>query len=238
MATRKTTHVTFVLDETGSMESIKDDTIGGFNAYLDTLKEEKGAVKFTLLKFDSNRVDKVCVDTPIAEVPRLTNETYQPGAMTPLIDASYKAIEATAEKVKGKKNPKVIVVIQTDGYENASTEHTREDLAALVKEKTADGWVFTFLGAGIDAFGAAANYGIAASNTMSYDRHTSKQTFAAVAESNSRFMASGNVLDAAFTKSERKATGGHMPKAPSISNTVAAARRTRTKPKIVDDFTI
>jgi hypothetical protein len=60
MATKKTTLVTFVLDETGSMESIKDDTIGGFNSYLESLRDESdGPVEFTLLKFDRRRVEKV-----------------------------------------------------------------------------------------------------------------------------------------------------------------------------------
>jgi hypothetical protein len=55
------TLVTFLLDETGSMQSIKDDTIGGFNSYLASLKAESAPIDFTLIKFDSRRIEKVCV---------------------------------------------------------------------------------------------------------------------------------------------------------------------------------
>jgi hypothetical protein len=65
--TDRHTLVTFLLDETGSMESIKDDTIGGFNAYLGSLKAESAPIDFTLIKFDSRRIEKVCVAVPVAE---------------------------------------------------------------------------------------------------------------------------------------------------------------------------
>ena len=83
------TLVTFLLDETGSMESIKDDTIGGFNSYLGSLKAEAAPIDFTLIKFDSRRIEKVCVAVPVSQVAELTMESYQPGASTPLIDAAY-----------------------------------------------------------------------------------------------------------------------------------------------------
>lgn len=221
---KKTTYVTFVygffsvFDETGSMKSIKSDTN-----------------RFSLLKFDSNRLDKPYVDVPIKDVEPLTDETYQPGAMTSLIDACYKAIKATEEKV-GKKKANVAVTIQTDGYENASTEYTNKDLAALIKEKTTAGWLFTFLGAGIDAFAVAGEWGISADTTMTYDRDKSDATFAAAATGTQAYGLSGATADAAFTTSQRKASGGHMPKA---GNVTAAAKRTKRKAsKMVEDFSL
>ena len=89
------TLVTFLLDRTGSMEAIRDDTIGGFNAYLDGLKGNgAAAIEFTLIQFDSVSIDKICVAVPIAKVDKLTRETYQPRASTPLIDATVKTINA------------------------------------------------------------------------------------------------------------------------------------------------
>ena len=89
------TLVTFLLDRTGSMEAIRDDTIGGFNTYLDTLQGDGGAnIEFTLVQFDSMSIDKICVAAPIAHVHKLNRDTYQPRASTPLIDAAYKTIEA------------------------------------------------------------------------------------------------------------------------------------------------
>lgn len=242
MAKKTETMVTFVLDETGSMNTIKDDTIGGFNSYLETLKAGKNPIRFTLLKFDSNRTEKVCVDIPVKDVLPLTPETYQPGAMTPLIDACYKAIIATAEKVAEKKM-NVAIVIQTDGYENASTQYTTDDLAALVKEKTALGWAFTFLGAGIDAFGQARQFGIASAQTVTYDRDKSAQAFHAAAQSTTRYAATGATLDAAFTSAERQSTGGHMPSGATptdktLSNVTSAARRVQGRKPIVDDISL
>src|SRR5689334_15263468 len=85
----------FLPDRTGPKEAIRDDTIGGFNAYLDGLKGGDDAeIDFTLIQFDSVSIDKICVAAPVASVAKLTRETYQPRASTPLIDAAVKTINA------------------------------------------------------------------------------------------------------------------------------------------------
>src|SRR5262249_3867159 len=121
------TLVTFLLDETGSMELIKDDTIGGVNSFLRSLEAGAAPVDFTLTKVDGRRIENVAV--PVSQVAELTMESYQPGASTPLIDAAYKTIKAVEKSLNGS-NPKVVVCIQTDGHENASTEHTWGELNA------------------------------------------------------------------------------------------------------------
>ena len=129
------TLVTFLLDRTGSMEAIRDDTIGGFNAYLDGLKGDGEAdIEFTLIQFDSVSIDKICVAVPIAKVDKLTRETYQPRASTPLIDAAVKTINAVEASLLTDPAAKVVICFQTDGQENSSTEHTWAELNALVKE--------------------------------------------------------------------------------------------------------
>jgi uncharacterized protein YegL len=100
------TLVTFLLDRTGSMEPIRDDTIGAFNAYLETLQEDGEDIFFSLLTFDSMSIDKVHVNQPVKEVARLTRESFVPRASTPLIDAAYKTIKAV-EKSVGGGNAKV-----------------------------------------------------------------------------------------------------------------------------------
>jgi hypothetical protein len=209
MATKKTTLVTFVLDETGSMESIKDDTIGGFNSYLDSLRDESdGPVEFTLLKFDSRRVEKVYVNEPVANVAKLTPETYRPGAMTPLIDASYKAILATANSLKKREdNPNVICVIQTDGYENASEEYTTPELAKLIRRKEKEGWVFLFLGAGLDAFSTAREFGIKLGMTLSYGREKSQAAFDAISSNTRAYRKTGKAADMVFSEPQRDGAG-------------------------------
>ena len=237
------TLVTFLLDETGSMQSIKDDTIGGFNSYLGTLKGADGEILFTLLKFDSNRVEKVCVGRPLAEVAELTDATYQPGASTPLYDAAVKAIKATEEVAAKDPAAKVIVVIQTDGHENASLVYKQADLAALVKEKTAAGWQFVFLGAGIDAYATGSALGLQGSNTMSYARGSSVQAFAGLAASNARYAATGDAASLRFTAAEKAAAGDGTAAAsskPQPTPTVAArpAAATSARPSLVDDINL
>ena len=233
----KKTQVTFVLDETGSMESIKDDTIGGFNQYLKGLQEAKDPIFFTLLKFDSNRVETVCNGVPVGEVKPLNADTYRPGAATPLIDACYKAIIATAEKVAGRKR-NVTIAIQTDGHENASREYSREQLVDLIKEKTKAGWVFVFLGAGIDAFSQAASFGISRDTTMTYDRDRSGETFVAMAANTASYASTGDAASMQFSDVQRRATGGHMPDkqpAGSFDNLTSAERRTQKKTEDADE---
>jgi hypothetical protein len=84
-------------------------------------------------------IDKICVAVPIAEVEKLSRDSYQPRASTPLIDAAYKTITAVEASLVSAPAAKVVICIQTDGQENSSTEHSWNELNALVKEKAALG---------------------------------------------------------------------------------------------------
>jgi hypothetical protein len=100
LETAPKTIVSFLLDRTGSMEAIKGETIGGFNAYLDTLEREVGEiVEFTLLQFDSVSIDTLYRAARLSDVARLTAETYEPRAYTPLIDACVRTIKETEDVV-------------------------------------------------------------------------------------------------------------------------------------------
>jgi hypothetical protein len=207
--TPKDLYVTFVLDETGSMGAIKDDAIGGFNEYLRTVKQEREEgqrVSFTLVKFDSMKTEKVHVGEEIAKVPELTHETYRPGAATPLIDACMKAILAT-EQVVDEQDVNVAFVVLTDGHENASTEFKTIDLLQKVKEKSAAGWMFTFLGADMDAYAQAGQYGFDQSQTVSFGKLHTNAAFAAAASSTMRYASSGDALQGSFTNEERASVG-------------------------------
>ena len=92
--TRK--YVSFLLDETGSMHSIKQDTIGGFNEYVDTLKKDGADIAFSLVSFNSNGTQSRYAAESIDAVPPLTNDNYQPTAATPLIDAAVKDVRDAA----------------------------------------------------------------------------------------------------------------------------------------------
>jgi hypothetical protein len=206
----KTTFVSFLLDETGSMQSIKDDTIGGFNAYVETLQQDGAGILFSLVSFNSSVTQKRYVAEPIDKVEPLTDATYQPRAMTPLIDASVKIIKATDEAVRQRTDdPNVVIVMQTDGHENVSTEYTNVDLAALIKEKEAAGWQFVFLGAGLDAFAAAraAGIDIDAQQVVAYARDKSPEVFAATAANVQGYARSGMAEALRYSPEQRADVG-------------------------------
>lgn len=203
------TLVTFLLDRSGSMESIKDDTIGAFNAYLGGLQQTADLINFTLVQFDTQGLDKVCVRVPVAQAVKLDKNNFIPRAGTPLIDASYKTIKAVESSLNGDSETKVVICIQTDGHENASTEHTWDELNALIKEKTALGWQFNFMGAGIDAYDQGARMGISAAATMSYNSASPEATRAAFAASASNTVAytAGLAASTNFSAAQRSASG-------------------------------
>ena len=205
---KQTTLVTFLLDRTGSMDAIKTETIGGFNAYLDTLERKAGdLVEFTLLQFDSVSIDKLRVGAKLADVERLTPDTYQPRAYTPLIDACYEAIKVTEELVARRRDkPCVFVVFQTDGAENASREHNLDELRDLIARRKAEDWEFVFLGADIDAYEVAQGMGLLREETLSYAGSRSLGTLREVANIFSD-VAQGRARRVRFSDEQKRAAG-------------------------------
>ena len=208
--TQACTLVTFLLDRSGSMDVARDDTIGAFNTYVDDLKGGDSAeILFNLVLFDSHSLDKVCVRKPVAEVQRLDRNSYVPRGGTPLIDCAYVTIKAVEASLSGDAETKVVICIQTDGEENGSKEYDWGDLSALVKEKTALGWQFNFMGAGIDAYDQGARMGIAVDQTLSYDHldpAANKAAFMAAAE-NTRSFSRGAVKSTTFSEEQKRAAG-------------------------------
>lgn len=186
-------YVSFILDETGSMQSVKSQTIAGFNEYIDNLKKDKASVKahFTLTKFNSDKMQIVHNDVSLDCVERLNDNTYLPSALTPLYDAIGKTINALESSVKGKKS-KVLVIIQTDGQENASREYDRKKVFDLIEKKKGDGWTFAFLGADQDAYLASELIGISKGNTLNYNSSNTQKTLRGMAGSTVAFAAMPN----------------------------------------------
>ncbi len=170
------THVTMILDRTGSMESIRHDTIGGFNAFLQGQKAAPGTATLTLVQFDSQDPYEVVHNfVPIALAAELTPATYVPRASTPLYDALGRGIldlERSLTLLVPEQRPgHVIFVVITDGQENASREFTREQVQKMIHEKQeADGWDFVFLSADLSAIDDAVDIGVRADATLAYDK--------------------------------------------------------------------
>jgi len=158
------TEIIFILDESGSMSSVKGDTIGGFNEFIEAQKRIPGTVKFTFVKF-SDYYNVVNEGTPIEEVPALNESTYIPSFSTALLDAVGKAVNSVTARLdetpEGEKPEKVLFAILTDGYENASTEYAQKAINEMIKnQRTKEGWEFLFLGADIDAWSGGSSMGI------------------------------------------------------------------------------
>jgi Mg-chelatase subunit ChlD len=213
--TQKTTEktlVTLLLDRSGSMQSVRDDTVGAINAWLGELRQTETEMRFSLVLFDEHHrrmeLEKLHVATPITEVPDLRNEDFRPRGGTPLIDAACSTIRAVRESLEGRDDVKVIFAIQTDGQENASRENGWEGLRALIAECEKAGWQFTFMGCGIDAYGQGARMGIRSENTVSYgkDMLATRAAFAATAE-NTRLYAAGVRADVSYTAEQKMRSG-------------------------------
>lgn len=182
------TKIVFLLDESGSMSVIKDQTISGFNEYVDTVKKETGAT-MTLTKFNSAGVKVEYVNKPMKDVAHLTDSTFEPNALTPLYDALGKTINQLDKDLKKEKDDyRVLFIVMTDGEENQSREYDKEKIEKIITKKEED-WTFVYLGADQDAWLEASKFGISsAGSTMSYSSKKTGETFAKLGRATGRFM--------------------------------------------------
>jgi hypothetical protein len=205
------THISVILDRTGSMESIRDDTIGGFNTFLQDQKKLPGTATLTLVQFDTQDPYEVIHRfMPIQDIPELTRETYVPRASTPLLDAMGRGIndlEKSIVDLKEEDRPsKVVVVIVTDGQENSSREFRKDQIEKMVKEKTEqNAWQFVFLSADLTAIGNAIDVGIHGDAMLLFkkDRVGTAEVWACLSERTSDFR-SAKQKDFRFKPEDRK----------------------------------
>ena len=167
------TELVFILDKSGSMAPLTDDTIGGFNSLLDKQKNEEGDALVTTVLFN-HQIQVLHNRVPIGHVSPITNKDYVAGGMTSLLDAMGSTIDHIKEKhintTKEERPEKVMFVIITDGAENSSREYNIKQVKSLVNTcKELLDWEFLFLGANIDAVQTAGAFGIDASRAVNYN---------------------------------------------------------------------
>ena len=166
----KDVELVFILDRSGSMGGLESDTIGGYNSMLSKQKKEKtGKVSVTTVLFD-DQYELLYNQVPIEKVSPMTEEEYYVRGSTALLDAIGKTVmQVKANQDKKEIKDKVLFVIITDGMENASREYRADQIKKLIEErKEKDNWEFLFLGANIDAIGAAQNIGIDSSRAVRF----------------------------------------------------------------------
>lgn len=217
-AGKKTSHVVFVLDDSGSMQDCRQATISGYNEFLQLQKEDAkktGIPTFvSLYKFDGRNVNSVFSRVSVEEVEGLNEKTYNPQGMTNLYDAIGGVMmqintQLTANKKEDRDS--VIITILTDGHENSSRTFDNTNIKQMVEKAEGKNWGFMFLGANIDAFAAGSSLGFNSNNTMQYDTASMGNTMRSASAMTSRMkMAYASGMDTsatyattAFTDAER-----------------------------------
>ena len=165
--------ISLVLDRSGSMEAVRADTIGGFNAFLTDQKNAGvGTATVTLAQFD-DIYETVYLAIPLGDAPLLSAQTFVPRGSTALLDAIGKTIDETGTRLaalpEAQRPDKVIFVILTDGEENASLHFTMPQIADKIRHQRENyQWEFVFLGANQDAIATASQIGVPQGAALSY----------------------------------------------------------------------
>lgn len=186
------TEIMFLLDNTGSMFPVREQVVEGFNGYIDGLKDTK--IKFTMQTFNSIETKTLYNREDVDAIKKMKLEDYKPNGATPLYDALFRIVKV-GEKSKLKKK---LVVILTDGYENASRMHSYDDVVNLIKERTDEGWTFIYLGADQDAWAVARDLGLSQGNVFAYNSADTLSTYRTLASKTAVFTQSGVTQTANF----------------------------------------
>ena len=196
---KNSTELVFILDKSGSMAGLENDTIGGFNSMLEKQRKVDGECRITTVLFD-NRYELLHDRIDIRAVSPMTDREYQVGGSTALLDAIGQTVHKlaavqknTAEEYRAEH---VMFVIITDGEENSSREYSAQKVKTMIEEEREKyGWEFVFLGANIDAVETAGRFGIAADRAVDYvpDGAGTELNFQAMSETVACFRATGAV---------------------------------------------
>lgn len=196
------THLLVIADRSGSMRPVAQDMIGGLDSLFTEQGRLDGKCLVDFVQFDDT-YEKVFTDVPAYAAKAV----LEPRGMTALLDAVGRAVTEFGNKLAGmqeRKRPgKVLVVVVTDGHENASKEYTRETIKEMVTKQTDKyNWEFIFLGANMDAVGEARTLGIRMDNALTFDTNNIGAASASLNSYTTTYRGTGN---AAFTTEDRKA---------------------------------
>lgn len=202
-------HYVLITDRSGSMLEIQAEAQNGIRFFLKEQAELPGKATLTLVQFD----DRYEVVHDFAPLEAAASYELVPRNMTALLDACGNAVTSVGERLaampEDERPGRVIVLITTDGKENASREWTRRRVRELVEQQRDYGWQFSYIGANVDAFEEAGALGIPKMSSMnfSYDSHGTQAAFGSASSAAIRY-ARGQSAGIAFTDEERKEAGG------------------------------
>ena len=167
------TEIVFILDRSGSMSGLENDTIGGFNSMIAKQKDEEGEALISTVLFD-NETEVIHDRMPIGDIAPLTGKEYYVRGSTALLDAIGEAIHHISNVHKYAREEdvpeKTLFIITTDGMENSSRKYSYDNVKKMVeKKKEKNHWEFIFLGANIDAVSVANKFGVDRSRAVTYE---------------------------------------------------------------------
>ena len=167
------TEIVFILDRSGSMAGLEQDTIGGYNSMIEKQKNEKGEALISTILFD-NETEVLHDRVPLGKIGPNTAKEYFVRGSTALLDAVGGAIHHIANIHKYAREEdvpeKTLFIITTDGMENSSREYSYDKVKKMVeKRKEKDHWEFIFMGANIDAVSVANKFGVDRSRAVTYE---------------------------------------------------------------------
>ncbi len=169
---KELTELVFILDRSGSMAGLEEDTIGGFNGMIKKQKKEGEQVNVTTVLFD-DKIDVIHDRFAIDIIEPLTSDDYYVRGCTALLDAvgtSIKKVENIQNHLpETHKAARVIFVITTDGLENSSKEYNYPKIKRMIDTKKELGWDFIFLGANIDSVAEASKMGISRDSVANFE---------------------------------------------------------------------
>ena len=211
----------FIVDQSGSMAGSEAQTIEGFNSQLKTLQRLKSEFPeneyVVSVTYFEDEVMDIIKFQPVDKISLLSKENYKPGGLTALLDGMGKSINAVKEKYgRDLENDEAsaVIVVLTDGGENASKFYTRPLIAEMIKELDATGkWTFSFLGADFDAVRASQDLNIRQENIMSFNKANYSEMMADMSDSIIQYESrkrSGNMkkdLFDIFKKKDRRDEG-------------------------------
>lgn len=202
------THITLILDRSGSMSDIQDDVIGGVNAFFADQRATGHPITATLIQFDSQDPYEVIADNvTLDKVPTLTPQIYQPRAATPLLDAIGIGIHRHSKHLDSiqpeAKPADIVFVIVTDGQENSSREFTRAHITDLLKAKEDAGWKFIFLSSDLSAVREARDFAVREARSARFDKSKTLASFSRMSSKIADFNASKVEASLDFTDDDR-----------------------------------
>ena len=167
------TEIVFILDRSGSMSGLENDTIGGFNAMIEKQKKEEGEALISTVLFDG-QVEVLHDRVPLKKIEPITDKEYYVRGSTALLDAVGRSIHHIGSIHKHARQEdvpeKTLFIITTDGMENSSREYSYDKVKKMVeKKKEKNHWEFIFLGANIDAVSVADKFGVDKSRAVRYE---------------------------------------------------------------------